>query len=648
MEILSGRSKNALPRSLFFVCLIVLALHTGRASADERILEMNVSADVGRDAAVTVREEIKFRAEGREFWHGIIRSIPTDYTGTDGKSQSTVFRLVSVLMDGHTTGADETRRGGSVEIRIGNPDAALSHGVHTILLTYSTIGWIAFRESFDELYWNVTGTDWRVPIDRASFALTLPEGASVSQRTAFTGKSGAAGNAFRITGDSVETTRGFAPGEGLTVAFAWNKGVVVQPEEIRRSAASALFTSGSTLFFILAAFIVMYYFAAWYTIGRDPEPSGVIPLYRPPSGVGPGYARYLRDMKFSHEVLAADLIYLAVLGFITLTDEEPGLRIKLTKKALGDEGSNNLRELSEPLRVIISAISKNHTESGISVTETYGDVFISAEDSLRRVYEAEGKNQFNLNTGFSIAGLILFLPFIFLAPWTWPRLLAAARTMLFSVPAGGIFWMRLSAMLARFSSWMSKTLLMIMGTLLAVASLFALVDMFETDMYAMAALLVATCAALFFSRIMSARTVRGMRTMAEINGLAMYMNTAERHRLAMINPPDETPKLFETLLPYAFALDCAETWADSFADVLKRASYKPSWDSSGGWDSARPWRYSHGLYGGIGRSVDKSIKDYKTAMAAEKASRSSYDGGSGFGGGGSVGGGGGGGGGRGW
>lgn len=62
-----------------------------------------------------------------------------------------------------------------------------------------------------------------------------------------------------------------------------------------------------------------------------------------------------------------------------------------------------------------------------------------------------------------------------------------------------------------------------------------------------------------------------------IEGLRMFMTTAEKNRLEMMNPPDETPQLFETLLPYAYALDAAETWANRFEKVLAAAHYTPSW-----------------------------------------------------------------------
>jgi uncharacterized membrane protein len=109
----------------------------------------------------------------------------------------------------------------------------------------------------------------------------------------------------------------------------------------------------------------------------------------------------------------------------------------------------------------------------------------------------------------------------------------------------------------------------------------------------------------------------------------MFITAAEKHRLEMMAPPEETPRLFETLLPYAFALDAAETWANRFRNVLAAANYTPSWyrgDLNTFTTAAGAAAFTSGFSG-----------------AVSSGTRSSGSGGSG-----SSGGGGGGGGGRGW
>ncbi len=137
-----------------------------------------------------------------------------------------------------------------------------------------------------------------------------------------------------------------------------------------------------------------------------------------------------------------------------------------------------------------------------------------------------------------------------------------------------------------------------------------------------------------FNELMTVRTPEGNQVLAEAEGLAMYMGTAEKHRLEMFNPPEETPEVFETLLPYAFALGVAETWANRFADVLKERQYQPEWYS--GTDIAS--FYTGATIANMTSAVSGAIASASVAPGSE----------SGSGGSGSSGGGGGGGGGGGW
>jgi uncharacterized membrane protein len=116
---------------------------------------------------------------------------------------------------------------------------------------------------------------------------------------------------------------------------------------------------------------------------------------------------------------------------------------------------------------------------------------------------------------------------------------------------------------------------------------------FQSDTLASLSVTCAIFSVVFFSKIMPARTEIGRRYLDEVEGFEMYLNTAERHRFEALYPASPAsadgppfPKLsgdvFERLLPYAFALDIAETWADNFAGVLESRDYNPSWYNGGG------------------------------------------------------------------
>ena len=134
---------------------------------------------------------------------------------------------------------------------------------------------------------------------------------------------------------------------------------------------------------------------------------------------------------------------------------------------------------------------------------------------------------------------------------------------------------------------------------------------------------------------MNKRTETGAEMQTQTEGLALYLGTAERNRLEAFNPPEETPERIERFLPYALALDMAETWADKFAK-----DYVPVWFHGELEDIGGLAPYITNL----NRAIDNTVRSYENSTSASSGRGSS----SGSSGGGSVGRGGGGGGGEGW
>ncbi len=121
---------------------------------------------------------------------------------------------------------------------------------------------------------------------------------------------------------------------------------------------------------------------------------------------------------------------------------------------------------------------------------------------------------------------------------------------------------------------------------------------------------------LVFRELMTVRTEKGNDVLNEADGLAMYMGTAERHRLEMFNPPEETPEVFERLLPYAFALDTAETWANRFEEILRQQQYQPGWYSG---PSAANF-YTGGAVASLASSMSSTIASASQAPGSSSGS----------------------------
>ena len=78
------------------------------------------------------------------------------------------------------------------------------------------------------------------------------------------------------------------------------------------------------------------------------------------------------------------------------------------------------------------------------------------------------------------------------------------------------------------------------------------------------ALAIGGVLAYVFYHLLKAPTALGAHTIDQIDGFKLFLETAEKDRLEMLNPPNVTPQLFESFLPYAIALDCENQWSKKF------------------------------------------------------------------------------------
>ena len=91
-----------------------------------------------------------------------------------------------------------------------------------------------------------------------------------------------------------------------------------------------------------------------------------------------------------------------------------------------------------------------------------------------------------------------------------------------------------------------------------------------------------------------------------IEGMKMYIDTAEEKQLQYFNPPQVTPEVFETLLPYAIVLDMEEIWGEKFeksflSAMVQPEPYQPPWFSG---SVLRPAFFGHTLNSTLSNTVN--------------------------------------------
>ena len=220
-----------LSRSILFLLAIGLFLNGPVAWAWE-IERFDVDLSVQSDGSVLVREKIRvnFQEESR---HGIYRDIPIVTQDRAGIHRSIRLTfLTAVDEEGRPWDVRLSREGAFQRIRLGSPGITYQ-GRRTFELTYRVERILQSFPDHDELYWNVTGNEWSVPMGEATATVRLPEPVPSGQlrATAYTGWTGSSASDAQIVllGEKAVryvVSRSLSAFEGLTIVAGWPHGLI--------------------------------------------------------------------------------------------------------------------------------------------------------------------------------------------------------------------------------------------------------------------------------------------------------------------------------------------------------------------------------------------------------------------------------------
>ncbi len=506
-------------RTLILTALC-LALVIPAAARDWHIARYTTTMTVARDGTAQVLEHLEVVFDGE--YHGIYRDIPIQYPGPHG-SNYTLFLTVTGVSDGHghKLKYDSSVQNGSRHLKILIPDAV--NATRTVDIHYNLTNVVRWFDDHDELYWNVTGNDWPVPIDSALATIIFPRGANGNLRAqAFTGMYGSSEqDALVVVGGDVvraSTNDALAMREGLTVDVYLSKGVLTQPS--RLTEAMWFLRSNPIVLLPLWALVVMFFF--WWTKGRDPKADiSVAPMYEPPQGMTPAEVGSLMEDAVHPRDITSTLVDLAVKGYLKIEETESKALLfshrDYTFHLLKPQPEWSTLEAHERLML-------NHMFPGgatqIRLSELRNQFYVAIptikEDILA---ELRSKGMYSVDPdsahAYVLAGVVITaLPFVIAQVLGWASMLDSPG-------------------------------LLIASGLIAVVIVF------------------------LFARIMTAKSLKGVRTKVEILGFQEFINRVDADRLKRM-PPDT----FEKFLPYAMALGIENRWAKAFQGIVQNP---PAW-----------------------------------------------------------------------
>jgi hypothetical protein len=643
---------------------LLAALLPVAAAAQEdpdRIPRFAAEIVVEADGDLLVTEEIDFEVMPGSTKRGIFRDLPTAYRDVWGLTERVAYEVLEITRDGSAEHYALESTPFGLRVRIGRAEVYLRSGVHRYRIVYRTARQLFFRDDFDEVYWNVTGNDWAHPIGRAEARIHLPPGVMPLESAGYTGREGESRQDY-VQGSGADgsiifaTTRTLAPGEGLTVAVSFPKGVVAEPgagDRLGRAVADNL-----GLLAGLAGFLVTlaYFWRQWLKVGRDPEAGVIIPLFEAPDGLSPAATGYVwaaargggmgRALAF-----AVALTSLAIKGRLSI--EENKRHYTLTKRPCWEEPRRRSDKLPPGETSVMQSLFPDGKGREVVVKPSYSAEIDGAVDTLYAVLGREHSDAFyRHNVGFWLLGALLALGTMVGAALLQtgnPEVLAfvAFGTLFagaFSVPVILIgrsvlpHWVALLHGHARQP--VGTVLLTLFGAVFALPPLgvaYLAFDFFGLAMVALMAALIFLVA--LFSYLLKAPTRLGREMLDQIEGYRLYLSVAERDRLNLLTAePEMTVEHFEHHLPYAMALGVEDQWTARFTASASAASRQAAETRSRSWYHSRSGRLgltgmTKGLSSGLSRTLTSAATRPSSSSGGSSGGGSSGGGGGGGGGG---------------
>ncbi len=544
------------------VAPVAAAVPAAAAAPDQtsgrEITRYDVTASLGADGVMQVVLDFDFDF-GDEPGHGPYLTLPLRQGYDDAHDREFHY---SDLSASSSSGAPDQLHteddGDALVLRIGDEDVDDVAGVQQYTVNYTVDGFVNpanEQHSGDELYWNVIGSGWEIPVGGVTVTVDGP--ADVEGAVCFSGPEASTtpcASADVSGATSVFTQNAVPVGSMLTTTTGWPAGtfpgvapiIVEKPDPLLP--VRPVSWLGALALLVLAGGAVAA-IRRVRTTGRDRAYLGLTPGLRPvrgsdsatgyrdsrapiavqftpPEGVQPGELGTLVDEKADPVDVTATLIDLAVRGYLRI-EEVPR--------------SNPSKKPKDWTLVALPA--------DLSTLLPY-------EQSLLQSIFAEGQS-------VRLSGLRT----------TFAKSMAEVQGMLYE-QVTDLGWFRGNPKSVRGKWAAAGIVLLFVG---GIATFFVFAAGLQVAGIALVPLAVALVGVVVLacSGHAPARTEDGTAVLAQSLGFRQYLTTAEANQLRF----EEGEDIFSRYLPYAIVFGVAERWARVIGELAAqgRVIDQPGW-----------------------------------------------------------------------
>jgi len=537
--------------SIIFAFFTLFFLSTKSLIA-ERITNYEVTVQMNKNGTLTVNEVIDYEFDGAAK-HGIYRDIPLRSKKNGVDIYKSYIKMNSIKRNGISEEYSTQLFDEGIRYKVGSAKKFVEKGVNKYEFNYMIYNAVFEKNGIYQVYFNAIGQFWKVPIEKAIVNIKFGNGKPVTeneikQLDIFTGEYGQSGKDYisNLNNGTIEikTNKVLQAYNGLS--FRLN----LKTDNISPTFGDKL----QTLYYahplivagpIIIIFLAIYGFVTWYIFGRDVGKKAIVPEFNIPKDISAMYAAYINGVREPKEILTIGVLSLLSKGYVEADDEEGnGRNVKYTLP----NSRRSKPELAEEEKIVFNALSST------------GYIFkkerslYNASNKILKSFEKEYKKKvYRDNSIFNIA-FIVGIIIVFMVSAT-----ASGGTAGVSDSSLGVVSL---IMIASFFGIILNMIFSIIKNIYGNNSTFLkiikwMVILFISVIYGVLNFIViGIIMAMYtvYSKIIGRYTTDGMRKKEYLDGMKMYIKTAEANQIMKFNDVDELVAYFKVILPYAVAL----------------------------------------------------------------------------------------------
>ena len=565
--------------------------------------------------------------------HGIVRRIPlyNNIIRQDGIRERNRVLISNVHVNEEFA---SSRENNNYVLKIGSADKTIN-GKHSYSISYDYDIGLDKNNNYDELYFNIIGTNWDTDISNVTFKITMPKEFDASKLGFSYGEYGYSNTdniSYDVDGNVI--TGSFdgtlLAGEGLNVRMELPEGYF-----IRKSVGSSLL---ECWYYIIPILGVLFSYLIWKKYGKDDQVVDVVSFY-PPESMNSLDVAFAKKGSVNSNDAVSLLVYLASKGYIKIVEDKKSKSRFTIQKVKEYDGNNKEEEL------FFRGLFKKVWDS-ISSDELNESFYLTINSILtKKNSTANRKELFNSKSSNKRYILFLFMLITSSLSTIIPALGYKLSDIIFSIIICNLIGIVALIIVGiiydnnctkkGLNSALGFAFFFVLALAVANFTIIGFEYIYYDTVYLIGFILCMVCTYLiyFFYLIVTKRTEYGNKVLGEVNGFKKFLETAEKDKLESLVHDD--PLYFYNILPYAYVLGVSDAWIKQFEGI---AIAPPDW-----YESADTFDYYR-----FNRSLNRTIHSASRVMNSVPQSSGGSSSGGGFSGGGFSGGGSGGGGGSSW